>query len=35
MRAKIASGHGLSDPNTHGDARARLETLALRDALGA
>jgi hypothetical protein len=35
MRAGIASGHGLIDLNTHGDARARLETLALCDALGA
>ena len=35
MRAKITPVHGLSDLNTHGDARARRETLALRDALSA
>ena len=35
MRAEIASGHGLIDLHTNDDARARLETLALCDALGA
>jgi hypothetical protein len=35
MRAKIASGHGLRVLNSHGDAKTRLDALALRDALGA